>query len=74
MIQTRKTKLSELLELLVLHMKPEIIQMVPTDLILVLRNEDDLDVLKKNMISYFKKKSFTVDVRTISGGKQSILT
>ena len=43
--------------------------MVPTDLILVLRNEVDLDVLKKDMISYFKKKSFTVDIRPISGGE-----
>ena len=44
-------------------------KMVPTDLILVLRNEDDLDVLKKDMISYFKKKSFAVDIRPISGGE-----
>ena len=44
-------------------------KMVPTDLILVLRNEDDLDVLKKDMISYFRKKSFTVDIRPISGGE-----
>ena len=44
-------------------------KMAPTDLILVLRNEHDLDVLKKDMISYHRKKSFTVDIRLISGGE-----
>ena len=34
-------------------------KMVPSDLILVLRNEDDLDLLK----------SFTVDIRPINGGE-----
>ena len=43
--------------------------MVPTDLILVFRNEDDRDVLKKDMMSYFKKKSSTVDTCPISGGE-----
>ena len=43
--------------------------MVLTDLIPVLRKEDDLDVLKKDMISYFKKNSFTADIRSISGGE-----
>ena len=43
--------------------------LIPTDMILVLKENQELGKVKTAMISYFKEKDFTVELKPISGGE-----
>lgn len=43
--------------------------LIPADMIVILRDEDDLTGFKHTLVSFFKKRNFTVDIRPINGGE-----
>ena len=43
--------------------------LIPTDMILVLKENQELGKIKTAMVRYFKEKVFTVELKPISGGE-----